>query len=217
MNKRPYVHLYADVQDKLGILARGSNAVVFLAIGILTPAKAEGVDWQDIAGVTGLSDRAIKPALEILLTSGLIEKTAFRGKYNAANYMDYKKPTHTVCDGNDNLSINRQSSVNQSKSKAVSTEDKESFGTCLRALAAVLMSYGGMNAVEMQDFSELWTDYPDTELHERALQIMIERADRPNYRYYAAVVRSGAKPTTYPTKRESVKREKQAAVLEITL
>lgn len=107
--KRRYVHLYCDVLDKLHLLAHGSNAVIYIAIG----AMPEGATIETIATYTGLTKRTIEQTVETLITNGLVTEPN-HGNYNAVNYIEYRKPvreTHT--EDRMNLSFN-QPSINLS-------------------------------------------------------------------------------------------------------
>lgn len=187
--KRPYRHLYCDVASELPFLAKRSCAVVFLTIGIM-----DGVTVNDIMAVTGLDERTVESALVPLNEKGFIK--AIGGKYITAEYIEDKRTnladTNNVSTRNVNPSINRFS--NPSVNRVVSNNTEKEFSTAIQALGRVLLSYGGMNALEMQDFAELWTDYPSPERHAAALEVMLERATKPNYRYYASCVRNGATP-----------------------
>src|SRR5689334_7906171 len=144
MEKTPYIHAYTAGLEAMGLLAHGSTAAVFLTIGWLMPTQPHGVSIDDIAKYTGLGKRAISPALEILLSNGLISKVS-PDNYTAVKYLEYRKPmsdTHNVRVQLDD-SINRQSKSNQSHRQSSNTE--EQFIISLRALAQLLLASGGLN------------------------------------------------------------------------
>lgn len=190
--KRPYRHLYCDVANELPFLAKRSCAVVFLTIGI-----KDGVTVDDIMAATRLDERTIGSALSLLEQNGFIQTSG--GKYISADYIEDKRTgfvqTNNVCTKYDDHSINRQSKSNQSSSVESNTE--KDFVNTIQALSSVLLLSGGIRHDEAAAFNLLWDEYPDAELHARALRIMQTRAERPNYKYYEKVVRSGAyeKPT----------------------
>lgn len=202
MEKIPYAHLYTDVLGVMQMLARGSNAAVFLTIGSALPIRPAGITESEIVTFTGLSAATVKAALSNLQTLRLIE--CLDGTYKPVRHIEYRKPILSRGEstdnknnfvGNPNHSVNRFSNQNQSVGHSVVGTDVQ-FSKAIQALAGVLLSYGGMNALEMQDFAELWADYPSPERHAAALEVMLERATRPNYRYYASCVRNGATPKT---------------------
>lgn len=216
MEKIPYAHLYTDVLGVMQMLARGSNAAVYLAIGAAMPIRPAGLNEIEIVTYTGLSAQTVKAALSNLQTLGIIE--CQDGAYKTVRYIEYRKATlprdesnvgKNFFPDNKNHSINRQSNLSVNPKSKMSTD--EEFSLALQALARVLFSYGGLNALEMQDFAELWTDYPSPERHAAALEVMLERAAKPNYRYYAACVRNGATPKTSARKAENPER------VEVTL
>lgn len=186
--KRPYRHLYCDIASELPFLAKRSCAVVFLTIGIM-----DGVTVNDIMAVTRLDERTVESALSLLKQNGFIQTIG--GKYISAEYIQDKRPTsfaetNNVCAKSDDHSINRQSNQNQSSS--LESNSAKEFAKSFEALAGALLLAGGIRHDEAAQFRLLWEEYPDAELHERALRIMRERAERPNYKYYDKVVRSGA-------------------------
>ncbi|MBA2705845.1 MAG: hypothetical protein H0U60_18570 [Blastocatellia bacterium] len=187
MDKIPYAHLSTDVLDKLPFLASGSNAVVFMAIGILLPMRPNGPKVQDLINATALSARTIQAALTLLINNGMVIETS-GGEFTPAKHIDYRGTSfvRTAID----QSINRQSNQNQSSSVKLSTEKE--FGQAYSAVAAMLQAGGGVSPATLELFGELWDAYPDLELHRRAVAITLKRAARPNYKYYAAVVQSGA-------------------------
>lgn len=188
MEKTPYVHAYTDGLEAMQLLARGSNAVVFLTIGLAMPEG--GADEDEIARYTGLSIQTVRKTLTNLRSAGLIETSG--GDYVTAKYIEYRKPVKNYFSPGIDQSINLQSNQSSSSIKKLSTEKE--FGLALRGLAdAITLSGGGsMNASEYEKFKELWDDVPDAATHTRALAITVKKATRPNFRYYDAVVRTGA-------------------------
>lgn len=190
MDKIPYVQNSIDELDVMPILARGSNAAVFHTIGLLLPSHPFGASVRDITKYTGLSEKTISTTVANLQHFGLIEETS-GGNYTTAKYIRFPKERNFLSLDD---SINLQSKSNQSiQSQSGSTLTEKNFGSTYRALDDALILAGrGMSPLDAEKFRELWDEYPDAELHARALDIMRRKAQRPNFRYYDAVVRTGA-------------------------
>lgn len=205
MEKTPYVHLYTDALEALPLLARGSNAAVFMAIGILLPKHQNGPKLQDLVTATGLSVRTIQAALSHLIHSGLVTETT-DGEFTPNRHIEYRRNTHIVRTAPIDQSFNQSSKIqNQSNPSALTEKD---FGLAYSGISDLLLLYqGGIKADEIELFKELFAEFPDPALHARAVKITKERAERPNYKYYARVVRSGAIETL----------PKQTEVLEVLL
>ena len=201
MPKTPYVHNFTAELEVMPILARGSNAAIFHTIGLLLPTSENGATENEIAKYTGLSLKTVQSTLANLLQAGLIAKQG--DNYTVTKYIEYRKVERKFPQQGDSLSISNQSqNLNQAFAKA------------LQELSGMLLLSGGISAADIQDFNELWTDYPDAETHARAIAITLEKAGRPNYKYYRAVVQSGAhkvEAKPYPTKREQFTRPKPQA------
>jgi hypothetical protein len=188
MDKTPYVHLYTDALEAMPVLARGSNAVVFITIGLLLPKHAEGPKLKDLMRATALSERTIQAALTLLISSGLVTETT-GGEFTPNLYIDYRRNTQCVRSPIDQ-SISFQS--NQSNPSALIPE-KNDFGIAYNALETLLiLGGGGLSPMERETFKELWNEYPDPALHKRARDITQKKATRPNYKYYERVVQTGA-------------------------
>lgn len=209
MDKTPYVHVYVDLLEAMGMLAHGSNSVVFHTIGLLMPTKGEdGVKVKDVAKYTGLSSKTILAALEPLMTSGLIQEQ-YPGTYIAVKYIEYRKERKFLVTHPDDVHlIKKNQSSNQSNpSKLITGEE---FKVAYNAFVTLV---GGMvNPTDAELFGELWDETPDAELHKRAVVITKKRADRPNFKYYASVVRSGA--VDYETKEEKAKAASEFTVVK---
>ena len=197
MPKMPYVHNSTAELEVMPILARGSNAAIFHTIGLLLPTSAEGATENEIAKYTGLSLKTVQNTLTNLLAVGLIAEQS--DKYTVTKYISYGKERKFPPD-DDNLSINHQSS------------NQNQFEISLRELGAMLLPYGGLRPQDYEAFKELWNDCADPETHKRALQITLDSAERPNYKYYEKVVLTGAKTfeksktVTYAERKEQMKR-----------
>lgn len=215
MNRPPFVYLYDDAQEALQILARGKNAAVWLTLGILLPTHPDGVSSAEIVRLTGLTKETVDAALTSLTVSKLIEHIG--GNFAPSRYIEYRKASKKILSDASDKSINRQSNHQSNQGLNVGTEVQDSFEKAMRAVAAMLLPYGGMKANEYTAFKELWNDCADPATHARAIEITLASAERPNYRYYEKVVLTGAQPTTYPTKQERVKRAKETAAIEIVL
>lgn len=187
MEKIPYVHLYTDALEAMPVLARGSNAVVFMTTGLLLPKHPEGPKLQDIVNATALSVRTIQAALTLLIGSGLVIETS-DGKFTPVKHIDYRRYTHcTRTPIDQSISQSNQSS---SSDQELSTEKE--FTVAFERLTSMLLLSGGIRSDEVEAFQTLWDECPDQDIHSRAIGITMERAERPNYKYYEAVVRSGA-------------------------
>jgi hypothetical protein len=192
MEKSPYVHLYTDVLEAMPLLARGSNAAVFVTIGILLPKHPNGPQLEDLVRATGLSVRTVQAALTHLIGSGLVAETT-GGDFTPNLYIDYRRNTHNVCNDPIDRSINLQSKTKNHSNQSALIPEKNDFGLAYNALETLLiLGGGGLSPVDREAFKELWTEYPDPELHRRARDITKKRATRPNYKYYERVVQTGA-------------------------
>jgi hypothetical protein len=189
MDKTPYVHNYTDELEALPFLARGSNAVVFHTIGLLLPTYPDGTDAETISKFTAVTERTVRATLVLLKHSGLIAETS-DGKYIPVKYIEYRKPGAYNAHPGMNQSIDFQSNKSIQSSKLFTEND---FGIAYNALETLLiLGGGGLSPIDREAFKELWTEYPDPALHQRARDITKKRAARPNYKYYERVVQTGA-------------------------
>jgi hypothetical protein len=208
MDKIPYVHLYTDALEAMPVLARGSNAVVFMTIGLLLPKHAEGPKIKDLMKATALSERTIQAALTLLISSGLVIETT-GGEFTPNLYIDYRRNTQCVRSPIDQ-SIDFQSKTKNHPNQSALIPEKNEFGLAYNALETLLiLGGGGLSPMERESFKELWKEYPDAALHKRARDITKKRAARPNYKYYERVVQTGALDYTA--------KEKELEVLEVLL
>lgn len=212
MNKTPYVHNSTAELEAMPLLSRGSNAAVFHTIGLLMPSMENGVAESEIAKYTGLHVSTVRTTLANLLTSGLIIQA--NGNYTAAKYIYFRKPTLLASEpakkvfSRDDRSLNQSSKIQNQSNQSVLVPEKNDFGLAYSAINDLLLLYhGGIKPDEIELFKELWDEFPDPERHARAIEITKKRAERPNYRYYDKVVRSGAMETL----------PKQGEVLEVLL
>ena len=212
MNKTPYVHNYTDELEAMPLLSRGSNAAVFHTIGLLMPSMENGVPESEIAKYTGLHVSTIRTTLANLQTSGLIIQA--NGNYTAAKYIYFRKPIIQASEpvkkvfSRDDDDFNQSSKIKNQSNPSALVPEKNDFGLAYNALETLLILGGsGLSPIERESFKDLWAEFPDPELHRRARDIMQKKADRPNYRYYEKVVRTGAIETL----------PKQAEVLEVLL
>jgi hypothetical protein len=187
MEKIPYVHLYTDALEALPFLARGSNAVVFAAVGLLLPTYPDGADAETVANFCALTKRTVDATLGLLLHSGLIAETS-DGNFIPVKYIEYRKPDARVARTGIDSSIFQSSKSNQS----VNQSSGEEFSKSYTALCNWLLLRGGIRSDESEAFKMLYAENPDPELHKRALEISQRKAETPNYKYYARVVESGA-------------------------
>lgn len=206
MNKIPYVHLYTDGLTVMQLLARGSNAAVFLTVGLMIPTHPNGASEQEIISWTGLTGQTVRTTLANLQHSGLIEKTS-GGNYTTTTYIEYHKPgKNNFTDSDDDF--NQSSKIKNQSNQSALVPEKNDFGLAYNALETLLILGGsGLSPMDREAFKDLWAEFPDPELHRRARDIMQKKADRPNYRYYEKVVRTGAIETL----------PKQSEVLEVLL
>lgn len=183
----PYVHLYNDALEDLPLLAKGSNAVTLLTIGKLLPQNPEGVNALQIINATALSARTIQAALTLLISNGLVLETS-DGKFTPVKHIEYRKYTNNVRTPIES-SINQSNQSVKSNQSLVRNTEKE-FASAYSAFAA--MCGGVVSPSVAEQFGELWDEFPDVELHQRAVRITLANAERPNLKYYEAVIRTGA-------------------------
>lgn len=104
----------------------------------------------------------------------------------------FQNGTATCQNGTTLPETSTQSSPSEREETPKEPELDPLFANALQTLSGALLPYGGIQGTQVQKFNGLWGDFPDAELHKRALSLMLKKADRPNYNYYEALVRTGA-------------------------